>query len=189
MVLPLAEYIFNSGGVVSTTPLQSVLPVAETGTLLTTRLRADHVPIPFAQHRNSLSSGHHPISSSRSVASWDNSLSSIFYEAVEKEHDMLHREGGFSYCLPHHPHQMTASQLFPSAVHRHTPSTSSAASSSNTANQSSSSNNHWGAECIENRKEDWPWEFPFTKEGECRSISAKPTGINKEKDIHGSSEK
>ena len=62
----------------------------------------------------------------------------LFIQAADKEDDMLHREGGFSYCLPHHPHQMSASQLFPSAVHRPTPSSSSAASSSNTANQSSS---------------------------------------------------
>ena len=43
-------------------------------------------------------------------------------------------------------------------------------------------NNHRGAKRIENRKEDWPWECPFTEEGECRSISAKPTGITKEKE-------
>ena len=38
-------------------------------------------------------------------------------------------------------------------------------------------NNHLWAECIENRKEDWTWECPFTKDWECRSISAKPTCI------------
>ena len=32
---------------------------------------ADLLRIPFTQHRNSLSSGHHPTASSRSVASWD----------------------------------------------------------------------------------------------------------------------
>ena len=114
---------------------------------------ADHVPIPFAHNRNSLSSGHHPTSSSRSVASWDLiRFPRSFYEAADKEDDMLHREGGFSYCPPHHPHQMSASQLFPSAVHRPIPSSSSAVSSSNTANQSSSSNNHRRAECIKNKK-------------------------------------
>ena len=44
---------------------------------------------------------------------------------------------------------------------------------------------HRWAELIENRKEDWPWECPFTKGGESRSISTKPTGIRKEKDIPG----
>ena len=116
---------------------------------------ADHVPIPFAQHRNSLSSGHHLTSFSRSVASWDLiCIPRSFYEPADKEDGMLHREGGFIYCLSHHPHQMSASQFFPSAVQKPTPSTSSAASSSNTANQSSSSNNLGGAECFGNRKQD-----------------------------------
>ena len=43
--------------------------------------------------------------------------------------------------------------------------------------------NHRWAERIKNRKEEWPRECPITKKGECRSISAKPTGIKKEKDI------
>ena len=87
---------------------------------------AGHVLIPFPQHRNSFFSGHHSTSFSRSVAFWDLiRFPRSFYllcEAVDKEDDMLHREGGFCYCLPYHPHQMSASQLFPSAVHRPTPS-------------------------------------------------------------------
>ena len=42
---------------------------------------------------------------------------------------------------------------------------------------------HRGAERIENRKEDYPWECPFTEKGECRSTSLEPTGIKKEKYI------
>ena len=49
-------------------------------------------------------------------------------------------------------------------------------------------NNHRGAERIGNRKEDRPWESPFTKEGECRSKFAKPTGIKRGEDITGSFE-
>ena len=45
-----------------------------------------------------------------------------------------------------------------------------------------------GAERNENRKENCPLDYPFTKECECRSIPAKPTGIKIGKDTTASFE-